>query len=119
EAGGRPAQALQQTGSWSPFFVSCSPRLYIGLLALPRRGQQAPPTVAREHDIGRVEILAIPQLAGDLFVPGIERFAVIGELAAADLGAASEPHLQPPVGIGEALAGGGDDVGLLLAEDRL
>ena len=43
-----------------------------------------------ERDVGLVERVAIPQLAGHLLVLLVERLAVVRELAAADLGAAAQ-----------------------------
>src|SRR5258708_1965541 len=61
----------------------------------------------------------IPELAGHGLVALVERLAVVGELAAADLVAASQAHLGEPIGIGEALARRRDDVGVAARERRL
>ena len=52
-------------------------------------------------------------------MPLVETFAVVRELAAANLGAAAELDLQEPVGVGEALPRGGHDVGLAGGQDGL
>src|ERR1044071_3437436 len=72
--------------------------------------------VAGERDVGRVELLAIPQLARHLFVLLIERLAVVGELTAADLLAAALAHLEEPVGVGQTLTRRCDDVGVAALE---
>src|SRR5262245_31469307 len=70
--------------------------------ASPARRDETPLTIARERDVGRVELDAIPQLAGDLLVLLVERLAVVRELAAPDLAAATLADLQPPVRLGQA-----------------
>src|SRR5213078_3219649 len=85
----------------------------------PARGDQAALAVAGERDVGGVERVAVPQLAGDLLVLLVERLAVVGELAAPDLVAAALADLEEPVGIGQALARRRDQVGLAALEDRL
>ncbi len=62
---------------------------------------------------------AVPELAGDLPVAAVETFAVICEGAAADLLSPALLHLEEPVGVGEALAGGGDEIGLSHLQDVL
>src|SRR5437773_791421 len=51
----------------------------------PARGDQPALAVTGERDVGGVERVAVPQLAGHLLVLLVERFAVVGELAAPDL----------------------------------
>src|SRR5262245_37103119 len=87
--------------------------------ATPARRDQAALAVGGERDVGRVERVAIPELAGDLLVLLVEGFAVVGELAAPDLGAAAFADLGEPVRIGEALARRGDEVGLAAREQAL
>ena len=85
----------------------------------PGGAAEAPLAVAGEADPGVVELHAIPELAGDLLVVLVERLAVVGELAAAHEVAVAQPDLAEPVGIGQRLARGGDEVGLALGQDRL
>src|SRR3954462_14548641 len=87
--------------------------------AQPARGDQPALAVAGERDVRRIELFAIPQLAGHLLVLLIERLAVVGELAAPDLVAAALAQLAEPVGVGKALARGRDDVGLAALENLL
>src|SRR5580698_4153369 len=70
----------------------------------PRRWHESALAIRGELDVGLVELHPIPQLARDLFVLLVERFAVVGELAAPDRIAATAPQLFPPIGIGERLA---------------
>src|SRR5919205_240816 len=76
----------------------------------PLRRQEAAAAVACERDAGLVEALAIPELAGDLLVRLVERLAVVGVVAAAHLGAPARQRLEEPVGVGQRLARGADDV---------
>src|SRR5690242_11589735 len=46
----------------------------------------------------------------------VEAFAVVRHRAATDLLTPAEPHLQEPIGIGEALARGGHDVAITAGE---
>src|SRR3979409_1994910 len=85
----------------------------------PAWGDPAALAVAGERDVGGVELVAIPQLAGDLLVLLVERLAVVGELAAPDLVALALADLEEPVGVGQALARRGDQVGLTAREDGL
>src|SRR5215207_6154362 len=80
------------------------------LLLFPTRRQEAAAPVAAERDAGLPEPLAIPELTRDLLVRLVERLAVVGVGAAAHLRAAPRERLQEPVGVGERLAGGADDV---------
>ena len=66
-------------------------------------------------DRGAVAEVAIPQLAGHLLVLLVEAFAVVGEQAAAHFVATAQPHLLPPIGVGEALPRGGDEALCALA----
>ena len=78
-----------------------------------RRCRRRPIARSRIGEIG-----AIPQLARHLPMTLIERFAVVGERAAAHLAAEAEPDLAEPVGIGQRLARRADDVGGAGGEDR-
>src|SRR5690606_35617802 len=75
--------------------------------------------VGGERDVGRVQLLAIPQLAGHLLVLLVERLAVVRELAATDLGGAAGPDLRELVRIRERLPRGRDEVRVAALEDRL
>src|SRR5262249_46845615 len=90
-----------------------------GLSGFHSGREQSTPTVARERHIRCVESFAVPQLTGHLLVLGIERLAVVRELAATDARTLTCAHLQPPVGIRETLPRGGDDVGFASHEDAL
>ena len=57
----------------------------------------------------------VPKLAGDRLVLLIEPFAVIGIFADPDFVTDSEPDFAEPVGIGERLPRGADDVAYLAA----
>src|SRR5690349_10374512 len=96
-----------------------SVRSWSRLLSPPPRRREPPLPPVRRRDAGLVEPLAIPELARDGPVPLIERLAVVGVDAAAHLAAAAEAQLQEPVGIGQRLPGGADEVGVAGREDRL
>src|SRR5437868_324890 len=87
--------------------------------ALPARRDEAALAVAGERDVGRIERIAIPQLARHLLVLLVERLAVVGELAAPDLAAAALADLAEPVRVREALARRCDEVGVAARQDRL
>src|ERR1700733_1305558 len=70
----------------------------------PPRRNEPPLAVGREAHAGFAQCVSIPQLAGDLAVPLIERLAVIGVDAQAHFRAAASPNLREPVGIRERLA---------------
>ena len=48
----------------------------------------------------------------------VEPFAVVGVLAAAHFGTAAQPHLLPPIRVGEALTGRRDEVRIAALQDR-
>src|SRR5689334_18544339 len=81
-------------------------------VASPRRRDEPALAVGRHRDAGGGEGVAVPEFAGDLLVLLVEGFAVVRELAATDLVARARAHLGEPVGIGERLARGRDDVGV-------
>src|SRR5207253_9844551 len=59
------------------------------------------------------------QLARHLLVLLVQALAVVGELAAPHEGAVAEADLPEPVGVGQRLARGADEVGLAALEDAL
>src|SRR6266404_5623265 len=67
----------------------------------------------------RVDLHAVPELARHLLVLLVQALAVVGELAAPHEGAVAEADLPEPVGIGQRLARGADEVGLAALEDAL
>ena len=48
----------------------------------------------------------------------VQGFAVVGVLAAADLGTPSFQHETEPVGVGEALTRSADDIGLVIGGEK-
>src|SRR5829696_8933360 len=86
---------------------------------LPRRREEAAAAVGGERDAGLREPLAVPELAGDLLVRLVERFAVVGVGAAPHLRAAPLAGLEEPVGVRERLARGADDVGVAAPQNLL
>ena len=84
-----------------------------------RRRCQAPPSVTRESYAISAAIDPIPLLAGHLPMPLIQRLAVIRERTLPDLGAEAAFDLEEPVGIGQRLTGGADDVCGAFREDAL
>src|SRR5687767_2570059 len=74
-----------------------------------RRNQPAFP-IDRLRDARLIERLTIPELARDLLVHLVEALAVVGEAAPPHGVTLTAPHLEEPVGVGERLPGGGDDV---------
>src|SRR5829696_4726757 len=85
----------------------------------PYRRQEAAAAVRAERDAGLPQPLTIPELTRDLLVRLVERFAVVGVGAAAHLRAAPRERLQKPVGVGERLAGGADDVRVAAPQNLL
>src|ERR1700722_7529537 len=67
-------------------------------------------TACHQRDARLRQRLLVPELAGDLFVLLIQPFAIIGEFAGPYSGAEAERGFQEPIGIGERLARGADDV---------
>lgn len=59
----------------------------------------------------------VPKATGDFFVVLIEAFAVVGVFASANGKALTLLHFEPPIGIGQGLAGGADEVSLAVSED--
>src|ERR1700735_2590157 len=80
--------------------------------SVPVRRDEPPFTVGREAQTRFIQSLAVPQFAGHLPVPLIERLAIIGVDAQAHFRAAPGPDFRDPIGIRERLACDGDDVGL-------
>ena len=63
-------------------------KLAFALHLLPSRRDKTPFAVIALHDSGFIKIHAIPQFASHLFVHLIQAFAVVREIAAANLAAA-------------------------------
>src|SRR2546430_17648611 len=82
------------------------------------RWQQTSPAIFGHGDVRLVEFFSIPELARDLAVGLIERFAVIGVSAAAYFFTPPEFHFAKPVRIGEGLARHSDNVGVTTSENR-
>src|SRR3989442_15965082 len=61
----------------------------------------------------------VPDLARHLIVALIGDLAVFRELPTRTLGPKAEPDLPEPVGVGQRLTGGADEVGLAAAENAL
>src|SRR5690606_11886923 len=97
--------------SISDSFISLLRRSSGGGPSGPVRRDQPALAVDGELDARLLQSLAVPQLAGYLFVGLIEPLAVVGVRAPADLGAPAELHLAEPVRIGQGLAGRRDQVG--------
>src|SRR5579872_5018754 len=76
----------------------------------PFRRDESSLAVPASLNAGFVEPLFIPELTRYLLMLLIERFAVIGKLTGANLGASAGGDLQRPIWIGERLTGGADDV---------
>src|SRR5207248_10353349 len=89
----------------------------VALRRRPRRRRQPALAVARQARVGRVDLHAVPELARHLLVLLIQALAVVGELAAPHEGTVAEADLSEPVGIGQRLARGADEVGLAAVED--
>src|SRR2546425_3244620 len=85
--------------------------------AASTRAAPAGASVARQARLRRVDVHAVPQLAGHLLVLLVEPLAVVGELAAPHEVAIAEADLPEPVGIGQRLAGGADEVRVAALED--
>src|SRR5207247_2548674 len=85
-------------------------------------GRRPQPSLAVERHpnvaLARRDV-TVPELARHLLVALIEALAVVRELAASHLGPEAEPDLPEPVGVGERLTGGADEVGLAAAENAL
>src|SRR5262249_17118356 len=85
-------------------------------------GRRLEPTLAVERHpnvaLARRDV-TIPELARHLLVALIEALAVVRELAASHLAPEAEPDLPEPVGVGERLTRGADEVGLAAAENAL
>src|SRR5690242_5702474 len=82
------------------------------------RREQTSPAILGHAEVRLIEILSIPELACDLAVSLIERFAVIGVGTAAYFFAPPESHFAKPIRIGEGLARHSDNVSVTTSENR-
>src|SRR5690606_16708242 len=69
--------------------------------------------------VGAVREVTIPELAGHFLVLLVEALAVVRVDAAPHRAAVAELDLEPPIGVGERLPRGGDDVAGTLAQRAL
>src|ERR1700735_311032 len=80
------------------------PRGGRALLGIPAWWGQTAFAIGGEFHVGVVETLAVPELARDLAVALVERFAVVRVEAETDSVAAAGGDLAEPLGVGESLA---------------
>src|SRR5262245_66169104 len=88
------------------------------LYFLPAWRDQATFAVVAFCDVRFIEVRAIPEFASHLLVHLIQAFAVVREIAAANLIALAGSDLQRPVGIGQRGARHRDDVGIAATQRR-
>ena len=82
-----------------------------------RGGGEVAANLARLHQLVFIQPFAVPQFARDLFVPGIECFAIVRVETKPHILAEPQAHLQEPVRIREGLPGGSDDVGFAISQN--
>src|SRR5207248_4971611 len=80
--------------------------------------QQTSPAIFGHGDVRLGEFFSIPELARDLAVGLIERFAIIGVSAAAYFLSPPEFHFAKPIGIGEGLTRHADHVCIFVLQNR-
>src|SRR6185312_14061718 len=98
-----------RSGSRSVGWVTSGVRRRLSIV--PAGWREAALAVGGELCAGCIEVVPVPELAGDLAVSLVQGLAVVGIEAQADLVAAAMRDLAEPIGVGEGLACEADDVG--------
>ena len=88
-------------------------RTYPGI---PWGSGEAAFAVTGQLHAGCLQLFPVPELAGNLFVFLIESLAIIREFTYAYFRPPSELNLTEPIGVGQALPRGSDDVGITALE---